>query len=103
LVLAGLTKEQVQERMKAAVAKKVFTAPETGSMCYMLSRQGYLNDKDGHWHPHLMFFLPPTEPANWGANLKGSPVFAAKGDPEPVTTFFVPVPNWSDGTMAEMK
>jgi hypothetical protein len=103
LVLAGLTKEQVQERMKAAVAKKVFTAPETGSMCYMLSRQGYLNDKDGHWHPHLMFFLPPTEPANWGANLKGSPVFAAKGDPEPVTTFFVPVPNWSDGMMAEMK
>jgi hypothetical protein len=103
LVLAGLTKEQVQERMKAAVAKKVFTVPETGSMCYMLSRQGYLNDHDGHWHPHLMFFLPPTEAARWGANLKDSPVFAAQGDPEPVTTFFVPVMKWSDGTMAEMK
>jgi hypothetical protein len=102
-VLAGLTKEQAQERMKAAVAKKVFTAPEPGSMCYMMSKQGYLNDHDGHWHPHLMFFLPPTEAASWGANLKGSPVFSAPADLEPVTTFFVPVPNWSDGTMAEMK
>jgi hypothetical protein len=100
LVLAGLTKEQVLERMKAAVAKKVFGVPETGSMCYMLSKQGHLNDKDGHWHPHLMFFLPvPTEAASWGANLKDfSPVYAAKGDPEPVTTFFVPVAKWSDGT-----
>jgi hypothetical protein len=99
LVLAGPTKEQVLERMKAAVAKKEFGTPETGSMCYMLSKQGHLNDRDGHWHPHLMFFLPPTEAANWGANLKDfSPVYAAKGDPEPVTTFFVPVPKWSDGT-----
>jgi len=103
LVLSGLTKEQVEERMKAAVAKKVFAAPEPGSMCYMMSKQGYLNDNDGHWHPHLMFFLPPTEAASWGANLKGSPVFAATGAPEPVTIFMVPVTRWSDGTMEEMK
>lgn len=103
LVLAGLTKEQVKERMKAAVAKKVFTVPEPGSMCYMLSKQGYLNDAAGHWHPHLMFFEPTTDAAKWGANLKDAPVFAAQGDPEPVTTFFVPVMKWSDGTMAEMK
>jgi hypothetical protein len=103
LVLSGLTREQVQERMKEAVAKKVFTVPEQGSMCYMMSKQGYLNDKAGHWHPHLMFFLPPTEAATWGANFKDAPVFAAPADVEPVTTFFVPVPNWSDGTMAEMK
>jgi hypothetical protein len=102
-VLSGLTKEQVEERMKAAVAKKVFGAPEQGSMCYMMSKQGYLNDTDGHWHPHLMFFLPPTEAASWGANLKGSPVFAGTGAPEPVTIFFVPVTRWSDGTMEEMK
>lgn len=103
LVLAGLTKDQVQERMKAAVAKKVFVSPEPGSMCYMMSKQGHLNDKDGHWHPHLMFFLPPTEAASWGADLKASPVFAAQGNPEPVTIFFVPVMKWSDGTVAEME
>jgi hypothetical protein len=103
LVLSGLTKEQVEERMKAAVAKKVFGAPEPGSMCYMMSKQGYLNDAAGHWRPHVMFFLPPTDAASWGANLKGSPVFAATGAPEPVTIFMVPVTRWSDGTMEEME
>jgi hypothetical protein len=103
LVLAGLSKDQVQVRMKEAVAKKVIGAPEQGAMCYMLSKEGYLNDHDGHWHPHLMFFLPTTEAASWGANLEGSPIFAARGDPEPVTTFLVPVMAWSDGTVEEMK
>lgn len=103
LVLSGLPKEQVQERMKEAVAKGVFGAPERGSMCYMMSKQGYLNDAAGHWHPHVMFFQSTTEPAKWGADLKGSPVFSAQGDPEPVTTFMVLVMRWSDGTMDEMK
>jgi hypothetical protein len=102
LVLSGMPKEQVEARMKEAVAKKVFGAPEEGSMCYMMSKQGYLNDTAGHWHPHLMFFLPTTDAASWGANLDGSQVFAAQGNPEPVTTFMVPVTTWSDGTM-EMK
>jgi hypothetical protein len=103
LVLSGMPKEQVEVRMKEAVAKKVFGAPDPGSMCYMLSKQGYLNDTAGHWHPHLMFFESTTDAAKWGANLKDAPVFSAQADPEPVTTFFVPVPRWSDGTMEEMK
>ncbi|WP_260739894.1 hypothetical protein [Tunturiibacter lichenicola] len=103
LVLSGLPKDQVEARMKEAVAKKVIGVPEQGAMCYMLSKQGFLNDHDGHWHPHLMFFLPTTEAAKWGANLDGSPVYAAQGDPEPVTTFLVPVMTWSDGTVEEMK
>ncbi|MBB5339316.1 hypothetical protein [Tunturiibacter gelidoferens] len=103
LVLSGLPKEQVEARMKEAVAKKVIGAPEQGAMCYMLSKQGYLNDHDGHWRPHLMFFLPSVDAASWGANLDGSQVFAAQGDPEPVTIFMVPVMTWSDGTVEEMK
>jgi hypothetical protein len=103
LVLSGLTRDQVQERMKEAVAKKVFGEPEQGAMCYMMSKQGYLNDTVGHWHPHLMFFLPPTKAESWGADLKGSPIFSAQTDPEPVTIFFVPVTTWSDGTMEGMK
>jgi hypothetical protein len=102
LVLSGLPKEQVEARMKEAVAKKVFGAPEQGAMCYMMSKQGYLNDSAGHWHPHLMFFLPTTKAASWGADLKGSPIFSAQGNPEPVTTFMVPVTMWSDGTMDGM-
>ena len=99
LVLSGLPKDQVEARMKEAVATKVIGAPEEGAMCYMMSKQGYLNDSAGHWHPHVMFFLPTTEAAKWGANLDGSPVYAAQGAPEPVTTFMVPVTTWSDGTV----
>ena len=103
LVLSGMPKDQVEVQMKEAVAKKVFGAPEQGAMCYMMSKQGYLNDDAGHWHPHLMFFQPTTDAAKWGANLDGAPVFAAQGNPEPVTTFIVPVMAWSDGTVEEMK
>ena len=99
LVLSGLPKDQVEARMKEAVATKVIGVPEEGAMCYMMSKQGYLNDSAGHWHPHVMFFLPTTEAAKWGANLDGSPVYAAQGAPEPVTTFMVPVTTWSDGTV----
>jgi hypothetical protein len=103
LVLSGLPKDQVEAHLKEAVATKVIGAPEQGAMCYMMSKQGYLNDTVGHWHPHVMFFLPTTEAASWGANLNGSPVFAAQESPEAVTIFMVPVTTWSDGTTEEMK
>ena len=50
-------------------------------------------------YPHGVLFLPATEDANWGANAHGSPIFAATGDAEPITTFFVVGPTWSDGTL----
>jgi hypothetical protein len=46
-----------------------------------------------------MFYLPLTEAAAWGANVKGGPVKGGGGD-EPGTVFFVLVPTWSDGTPA---
>ena len=68
-------------------------------MCYMLSKQGHLNNVDGPWHPHLMFFVPLTEEATWGAGKPGSPVVAAFNDNvERHTVFLVPVSKWSDGT-----
>ena len=103
LVLSGLPKDQVEAHLKEAVATKVIGAPEQGAMCYMMSKQGYLNDSVGHWHPHVMFFLPTTDAASWGANLDGSQVFAAQERPEQVTIFMVPVMTWSDGTVDEMK
>jgi hypothetical protein len=101
LVLAGRTKIQVFEYVSSALDKKELPALESGAMCYMMSKQGYLNDRDGHWHPHLMFFIPQTEPASWGTSLPGSPVVAAFNDtPERHTVFLVPVAKWSDGTAA---
>ena len=98
LILAGRTKAQMFGAVKAAVDKKELPAPETGAMCYMMSKQGYLSDRDGHWHPHLMFFLPQTDAAAWGAGLPGSPIFAFDDSVERMTVFLVPVRKWSDGT-----
>jgi hypothetical protein len=103
LVLAGRTKTQMFAEISAAFDKKEFPALEAGAMCFMLSKQGYLGDGVGHWHPRLMFFVPLTEPASWGTGLPGSPVVVAFTDtPERHTVFLVPVAKWSDGTVAAL-
>ncbi len=102
LVLAGRNKNQIFETISGALDKKELPAPESGAMCYMMSKQGYLSDRGGHWHPHLMFFLPLTEPASWGTGLPDSPVVVAFTDtPERHTVFLIPVAKWSDGTADE--
>jgi len=99
LILAGRSKEQMVQAITAAIEKKELPAMAPGAMCYMLSKQGYLNDQAGHWHPHLMFFVSGGDPAAWGADLKGSPIMAIYGDWEQLTTFLIPVRRWSDGTL----
>lgn len=98
-VLAGRTKTQIFDAINAAIDRKELPTPESGAMCYMMSKQGYLSDRDGHWHPHLMFFIPQTDPATWGANLPGSPVIASEVSVERLTVFLIPVGQWSDGTL----
>jgi hypothetical protein len=91
------------EDIKAAFDRKEMPPLESGAMCFMLSKQGYLSDRDRHWRPHLMFFVPLTEPASWGAGLPGSPVVVAFFDTqEHHTVFLVPVAKWSDGTAASI-
>ena len=98
LVLAGRTKAQMIEAITAAIDKKELPPIEPGAMCYMLSKQGYLGDPVGHWHPHLMFFVSQTDPAAWGAGEHGSPIYAFNDKWENLTIFLVPVQEWSDGT-----
>ena len=98
LILAGQSKAQMFDKIKAAFDKKELPAQEPGAMCYMLSRQGYLSDRDGHWHPHLMFFVPQTEATTWGADLPGSPILASADPQDRLTVFLIPVAKWSDGT-----
>lgn len=101
LILAGRTKDEMVEAMKAAIESKELPAMEPGAMCYMLSKQGILNSHAGHWHPHLMFFVTQAEPETWGANLPGAPIYAFDDKWEQLTTFLVPVQKWSDGTADE--
>jgi hypothetical protein len=101
-VLSGMSREEMLSRTKAAVAAHEIGPPELGSMVYMMSKDTYLADGVGHWYPHLMFLLPRTSGAEWGADLKGSPVFSDSTFLEPLTIFFVPVMRWSDGALADV-
>lgn len=99
--LAGASKQEMIERTKAALADGSFLAPEPGAMCYMLSKQGHLNDRDGHWMPHVMIYVPHAAASLWGADLAASPIVALEGgDLDPVTVYLIPVRKWSDGTPA---
>jgi hypothetical protein len=100
-VLAGVSLQEMMSRTKAALADRTFVNPEPGAMCYMLSAQGHLNDRDGHWMPHVMIYVPRAPAALWGANQKSSPIAALVAtDLDPVTTYLIPVQHWSDGTPA---
>jgi hypothetical protein len=101
LVLAGRSKAQMFEEIKAALDRKELPTPEPGAMCYMMSKQGYLNDRAGHWHPHLMFFVPLTEASAWGADMPGSPLISTEDAEDRLTIFMLPVAKWSDGTPDE--
>ena len=104
LVLNGLSKAQMRESLIAATAKNELPMPEAGAMSYMMSKEGDLGDSVGHWCPHLMFHVPKTDEASWGADVEGSPVLYNNENrdvPEPEIIFMVPVLHWSDGTPAQ--
>jgi hypothetical protein len=96
--LAGLSKAEIADKIKAAFDNKQLQPPQPGAMGYMLSKQGYLSDRDGHWHPHLMFFVSQSDPAAWGAGLEGSPIIAFTDTRERTTILLISVRRWSDGT-----
>ena len=103
LILSGLTKAQMAENIQSSIDASLLPMPEPGAMSYMMSKNQYLGDDGGHWHPHLMFHLPRMGAASWGANLEGSPVVKDTDHhegPEPETIFMVPVGHWSDGSPA---
>jgi hypothetical protein len=100
LVLAGKSKMEILAATTSALDKKELPPLEPGAMCYMQSKQQYLNDRDKSWHPHVMFLVPGDAEKTWGANLPGSPVIAANDPEERATIFMVVVAKWSDGTPA---
>ncbi len=100
LVLAGKSKSEIAQAVAAAFEKNELPALEPGAMCYMFSKQQYLNDEGKSWHPHLMFFVAGDAAKSWGADLAGSPVISANDPEERVMIFMVWVGQWSDGSPA---
>lgn len=98
LVLQGRSKAQIEANIKSALDQGELPTQPAGSMCYMMSKDGYLNDRAGHWHPHLMFFVPEAQAGSWGAGLAGSPILEAADHLDRLVIFMVPVAEWSDGT-----
>jgi hypothetical protein len=91
LALAGKSKAEIKEGLMAAIEKGEVPGIDPSGMCYMMSKQGHLSDRDGHWHPHLMFFAPAKDAVSGGA-----------ADSETISSFnsyfAVVVGKWSDGT-----
>lgn len=100
LVLAGTSRTEIPKALAAAFEKKELPTLEPGSMCYMLSKQQYLNDGAKNWHPHVMVYVAGDAEKSWGANQDGSPVIADSDPEERVTIMMVWTANWSDGTPA---
>ena len=101
LVLAGKSKAEIVAATNAAFDKKELPALEPGAMCYMLSKQQYLNDVGKSWHPHVMFFVSGDAAKSWGADAKDSPVMAGPDPEERATIMMVWAEHWSDGTAVE--
>jgi hypothetical protein len=93
LALAGKSKAEIKAGLRTAIEKGELPPIEPGAMCFMMSKQGHLSDRDGHWYPHLMFFAPAKGAETWGPVIGGA-------DPEQIAAFAVKVDKWSDGTDA---
>jgi hypothetical protein len=98
VALAGGSRAQVFDAIKAAIDSKELPTAEPGAMSYMMSSQTYLSDHVGHWRSHLMFYTPQTDPKGWGAGRPGSPIIGFEHADEHLTIFLIPVGRWSDGT-----
>ncbi|HUN25687.1 MAG TPA: hypothetical protein VMU67_05210 [Steroidobacteraceae bacterium] len=103
-VLSGISRQEMLARTKAELANHEIGAPAPGSMAYMMSKDQYIKDPTpptgtARWYPHVMFYVPATDGSPWGANMPGGPLFSATSDVEPITTYFLVVPRWSDGTL----
>ena len=102
-VLSGASQKDMAARTKAEFANHEVGPPAPGAMAYMLSKDQYILDPTPaggplHWYPHVMFFVSATDGSPWGANVSGGPLFSSTSDIEPVTTYFLLAPKWSDGT-----
>ncbi len=98
--LGGATREQIAARVKAAHASHQFADPAPGAFAFMLSKEGYLNDEVGHWHPHVMPFIAFSQINDWAAGFDGSPIFVEPNvRPYETVAIFIPVRRWSDGSL----
>jgi hypothetical protein len=104
LVIAGKSKTEILDACKEAFDRKELPKLEPGAMSYMMSKDAYLTDHGDHKLAHVMFYTPEMAGKVWGADVSNSPIMLGNQftSGEPVSTFIVAVPDWSDGTAAPL-
>ena len=100
VALAGGSDPEIREALKAAIKSGELPVAKAGSLSYMMSKGTYFNRSEGHWLPHLMFYMPETDPKSWGAGLPKSPVIGNNFPDEHLTIFLIPIGRWSDGSLS---
>ena len=102
LAIAGRSNTQIEDAIKDGIANGELPTPESGSMSYMLLKQGYLNaGVKGPWLPHVMFFVSEIDAKAFGSDLGDDvPLDAYEEKVGRYITIDVPVSQWSDGTPA---
>lgn len=103
LAIAGRSNVEIENAIVEGIAKGELPTPEPGSLSYMLSKRGYLNEGiKGPWRPHVMIFVHEIDPKSLGSELGDDvPLDAREEKVGRYTTIDVPVSKWSDGTLAE--
>lgn len=100
IALAGGSESQIRAALKRAIAGGALPVAKPGALSYMLSKGTWFNEAEGPWLPHLMFYMPETDPKAWGAGLPKSPIIGNDFPDEHLTIFLIPVGRWSDGSLA---
>jgi hypothetical protein len=68
LAIAGLSRAEASAELDAAHGDGRLHPPDGFAMTYMMSPEQWLGEQAGHWHPHLMFWVPYLENADVGHN-----------------------------------
>ena len=100
VALAGGSESKIREALKAAIKSGELPVAKVGSLSYMMSKGTYFNPGEGHWLPHLMFYMPETDLKSWGAGLTKSPIIGYNFPDEHLTIFLIPIGRWSDGSLS---
>ena len=100
VALASGSESRILQALEAGIKSGELPVARAGSLAYMMSKETYFNHRSTHWRPHLMFFVPETDPKSWGAGLARSPVLGVDNPDEHLTVFLIPLSRWSDGTVS---
>jgi hypothetical protein len=92
LGMEGKTPDQITEGIQAAYVKGQLPKREAVSFAYMWSADQELGPGVGHWHPHMMVFVPYYEYSMLGNNEPGKPLPQVTDDAgTPFTVVVIPV------------